>query len=116
MAKKTGPIDIENIRRGSTWWDRLRWRLMGIGPVTVAVTRESQMDIREWPWKGKPVTNTYAQSALTFTGVVAVWVLAMVYPAAVVPTLLVGIGVLLFYAARTVWRDIRKEWRDPRGP
>lgn len=69
------------------------------------------MDIREWPWKGKRVTNTYAQAALTFTLAIAVWVLVIVYPAAVHPLLAVGAAVLLFFLTRSVWRDIRKEWR-----
>lgn len=69
------------------------------------------MDIREWPWKGKPITNTYAQSTLTFTFVIVAWVLAVVYPGAIVPMLCVGIGMLLFYGVRSIWRDIRKEWR-----
>lgn len=69
------------------------------------------MDIREWPWKGKPITNVYAQAALAYTGVVLVFVLAVAVPAAGPLMLLVTIGALLFCGARSICRDIRKEWR-----
>lgn len=66
------------------------------------------IDIRDFPFKGKRVTNTYIQ-ALLCSVAWCVWLgMLAVCP---VPTVASSIGFLIFLLGRSIYRDILPEWR-----
>ncbi len=64
------------------------------------------MKIEDFPLKGKPTTNSGIH-VLMFCA----WVVLMIVFFA--PTIIVTASVGLFYLARSIGRDLRKEWRRP---
>ena len=65
-------------------------------------------DPANWPFKGKPTTN----SALQITTVMAWTVSAMYWPIFGALTIGALAGYGLYRATRSIYRDIRKEWRS----
>ena len=66
------------------------------------------MNPRDFPFKGKPITNVYIQ--ILIIGLLF-FITIVVGIAAPGPTVGVLCSILAFFTIRRAYRDIRKEWK-----
>lgn len=63
---------------------------------------------KDWPFKGKPITNSYIEIASSLVVLITWFVLMILYPGATTLTSLSG---FLFMCVCAIYRSIRAEWK-----